>query len=398
MPVKRLNPNKIAGVWSDFGATNYGSDPIVSAGSVGGDGAVRAYVSFEAPEWSQIPSNATITGMTLHMYCSDVFDSQVSTAGVHNAAYRVTSDWTEAGITWNNKPTNLTTIVAVVNNIIPGNWQAINLNNMAVEAFNNLTTRSRGVVIKSDDEFVHYDAVEFVSDDNGNFLLRPVIDVTYTAAPTIVSVAPNSAKSAIVVSGTGVDTSASRVPVGFSTDDITFSFMGDATITQPNWTITDNTKAPSPGIPSTSLSVVNGDDIRITWAASSQEGIRRYYKAYQIYTDGTNSPNSTSMNTTLIPNITKYTVERLIEGQTSWVKLGDIASGSTLEFIDTTLPTNTTAQYRVYATNSQGTVSGASLRTINTEPPPMPIFSALEAVNETTFRLTGSGAIVLEEE
>lgn len=85
--------------------TNYGNTTTLSVQSRNGSRNRRALVRFSLPS---IPSNCALTAATLRL------DANAATAGRTLQAQRVTSSWTETGVTWNLVPTTTTTGQATV--------------------------------------------------------------------------------------------------------------------------------------------------------------------------------------------------------------------------------------------------------------------------------------------
>lgn len=79
--------------------TNYGTNTQLSAR--GGSSAIQSFVSLELPA---APAGTTLTGATLRVRTST--DPTATTTDV-NTVELVSGAWTEAGITWNNRPTNV---------------------------------------------------------------------------------------------------------------------------------------------------------------------------------------------------------------------------------------------------------------------------------------------------
>jgi len=93
-------PLKDAYVRENFPTTNYGADSSLYVRSNTGDNA-RSLFEFDL---SSIPPNRTITGAKLYLYVTGEGWSAQSYFPRNYDLYRVTSPWTESGVTWNNQP------------------------------------------------------------------------------------------------------------------------------------------------------------------------------------------------------------------------------------------------------------------------------------------------------
>ena len=95
-----LNPSADTYVVGDQGDSNYGSDEFFKIGHFS-DHDYWVYIRFDL---SSIPEGAAIISAKLKIY-----QYYQSSASGNLAVYRVTGDWSEEDITWNNKPSNADT-------------------------------------------------------------------------------------------------------------------------------------------------------------------------------------------------------------------------------------------------------------------------------------------------
>ncbi|MBI4337097.1 MAG: DNRLRE domain-containing protein [Chloroflexi bacterium] len=98
-PILVLNAGALADTYVDQSSatTNYGTATELDVQSYSNNRNRRGLVKFDL---SAVPANATIVSATLKLYAFSV----PSSARMYGA-YRITSTWTETGVTWNAQPT-----------------------------------------------------------------------------------------------------------------------------------------------------------------------------------------------------------------------------------------------------------------------------------------------------
>ena len=99
-------------VREDQATTNYGNSTALEVFSRNNQRNRRALVTFSLPA---TPSNCTLTGATLRLNASS------ATVGRTLEARRLTSAWTEGGVTWTNLPPSTTTGMATTTSA--GGWR-----------------------------------------------------------------------------------------------------------------------------------------------------------------------------------------------------------------------------------------------------------------------------------
>lgn len=205
---------KDADVWNIYPTTNYGSHPdfIATAWTNGGDlSIIRGLIDFDI---SSIPSTATITSASLSLYhYPSTNNIGHSTLSGSNDSWlrRVTSDWDENTVNWNNQPSyttqNQVNLAASTNDTM--NYPNIDITNLFNDIWTNPTT-SFGIILMLNSE-QYYRAMLFASSDNADILKRPILKVCYENAAGIseanssfdidnVTLFPNPAKDLISIS------------------------------------------------------------------------------------------------------------------------------------------------------------------------------------------------------
>lgn len=139
----------------------------------------RGLIDFDM---SEIPVGAQITNAVLYLYWDPVSTNPGhSTLSGTNASIvqRITSNWTEATVTWNTQPTITTTNQVFVPQSSSGtqNYE-INITNL-VKDYHNDPSGSFGFLVRLQTETV-YRSIIFASGDHSNFNLHPKLVVDYT--------------------------------------------------------------------------------------------------------------------------------------------------------------------------------------------------------------------------
>ena len=120
---------------------NYGSSSTLQVGRYNGDDQYEriAYLKFNL---SSIPDGAVIVSATLKLYDS-------STASINIKVYRVTEDWSESDINWNNKPSfDESYAYASVNSGGSGSWFEADITEL-VEEWLDGTYDNYGVALRA---------------------------------------------------------------------------------------------------------------------------------------------------------------------------------------------------------------------------------------------------------
>jgi hypothetical protein len=146
----------------------------------------RAYLQFDL---SSIPANVIVQSANLDVVVTSVYDATSHTFNIH----RVTANWEENNITWNNQPTFDWTAVTTVNIGGTGNY-TINITTLVNNWVNNVYP-NYGLMIKHPTESPVYTYKRIASSEIGSGN-RPKLTVTYNippTAPTVVS--PNGGET-----------------------------------------------------------------------------------------------------------------------------------------------------------------------------------------------------------
>lgn len=118
-PVQQGAPNTTAPDNFYLGAGYYSDFPQ------GANGLVRSYIRFNL---SSLPANSTISSATLQLYQAGGSDFPGQTRTV--TFYRVTADWNETSITWNNRPGYAEAIGSVTTTYNFQGWLSLDLTNL----------------------------------------------------------------------------------------------------------------------------------------------------------------------------------------------------------------------------------------------------------------------------
>jgi len=170
---------------------NYGNNGqlVSDSWTFGGDpGIVRSIFEFDL---KQVPENAIITSAKLSLFA---WDSPEYSLGLHwfsdgsNASWleRVTSNWNESTVTWNNQPSTTTTnsVTLPESTSQTQNYLDINVIQLVQDMINDPSS-SFGFMLKLQTED-GYRRMNFCSSDHVNNAYHPKLVITYTL-PDIVS-------------------------------------------------------------------------------------------------------------------------------------------------------------------------------------------------------------------
>ena len=163
---------------------NYGSNPQLAANAWtfgSNTGIIRSVVDFD---FSKIPNGAIIQSANLTLYAWDSSNGfgQHSTLSGSNECWiqRITSDWNENTVTWNNQPmTTTTNQVPILASTYPSqNFHNIDVSKMVQDMINSPST-SFGFLIRLQNES-YYRRMNFASSDHNNESLHPKLVICYT--------------------------------------------------------------------------------------------------------------------------------------------------------------------------------------------------------------------------
>ncbi len=173
---KILTPNLNQGTHQDFAgiAWTNGGTPTVA----------RSVIDFDL---NQIPQNAQIISAKLSLYHNPTSPNNSgshSLPGSNNACYlqRVTSQWDEFTVTWNNQPTTTSTnqVTIPASTSTNQSYPNIDVTNLVQDMIDYPST-SFGFMIKLQNES-YYKALLFASSDNANPNLHPKLIITYSVS------------------------------------------------------------------------------------------------------------------------------------------------------------------------------------------------------------------------
>lgn len=138
---------------------------------------VRSYIDFDL---SQLPQNCSIDSAFISLYYSDDPYYEEHSGDNNFVIERVTSDWDESTITWNNQPTstsvNKTLIEGAINST--QDFPHLDITLLIQDIYSNMGS-SFGLVLKMEDESA-YRRLVFASSDNVNEKIWPLLEVYYT--------------------------------------------------------------------------------------------------------------------------------------------------------------------------------------------------------------------------
>lgn len=147
-------------------------------GASGGYNKNRAVIHFDL---STIPANATVISATMNLYATGPLGTLQGHTGTNNSAYlqRITSSWTEMGVTWNTQPTYTTTNQVTLPASTSSTQDYLNINVLAlVQDMINNPGSSDGFLLQLVND-VNTNALLFYSRDCGIPAKVPQLSITY---------------------------------------------------------------------------------------------------------------------------------------------------------------------------------------------------------------------------
>ena len=172
-----LEPVADSYVNDDEPDSNYGSDDKLYLGWNSGWGKYYPYIKFDL---SSIPEGATIISAKLKLY---VVYTCGSIAGRTAKIYRVTEDWSESSITWNNKPGNADTETNSTEIPSVHNWIEFDVT-ADVQGFVDNDYANYGWVINCSDceadDYLYFASREYSENDK-----HPILEIEYTTSNTV---------------------------------------------------------------------------------------------------------------------------------------------------------------------------------------------------------------------
>jgi len=142
---QNINPSADACVNEGAPSSNYGTQTYILLEAYPGY-RKRSYIKFDL---SQFKTSATVEQAKLYLYYYQYANS--NPVGRQIDLFRVTSTWTETGITWNAQPTFDTTIQSYANMPASYGWLIFNIKDL-VQKWINGTYQNYGLVLKDHNE------------------------------------------------------------------------------------------------------------------------------------------------------------------------------------------------------------------------------------------------------
>ena len=172
-----------------YAGNNYGTKRDLNAiawTKSGNNSNVRSLIQFDL---SAIPSNAFINSATLSLYFNPTSEEGKHYCYPHsNSSYleRITSNWSETTVTWNNQPSTTTQNRVSLGGTTSStqSFTNINVRQLIIDSRNNPST-SFGFMLRLQQEH-KFKKLIFASSDNTTAAIRPKLTITYTV-PAVVS-------------------------------------------------------------------------------------------------------------------------------------------------------------------------------------------------------------------
>lgn len=196
-----LQPDSVLGkdheVFSLLPTTNYNTNVLRgNAFTFNGDpGTQRGLFQFDL---SSIPSNATILLAELYLFSPDSPHTQYQYGLNEAIVQRITSTWTENGVTWNNQP-NVTALHQVTLATSTSNYQ--NYTHIPVTAMvqdmvaNPATSFGFELRLLTEQE---YRRITFASSRYPNATKRPKLEITYRVVETV-GIPENTRRNSVAI-------------------------------------------------------------------------------------------------------------------------------------------------------------------------------------------------------
>ena len=176
-----LSPTADAHAYEGSPNTNYGSATALHIGEDSSGNDYYIYIRFDL---SGIPSDAAIVSAELKLYATEGIAD-----GKTVKIYRVLADWSETGITWNNKPDNAANETDSTSTPSTNNWMVLDVTG-DVEGFVNGSFSNYGWVIKCVDCGNQYKG--FASSEYSDTSKRPKLVVEYVEPNTVTVTVANT--------------------------------------------------------------------------------------------------------------------------------------------------------------------------------------------------------------
>ncbi|MCF6170807.1 MAG: TIGR03790 family protein [Bacteroidales bacterium] len=177
---------KDAAVWSK-GVENHGDRESLTAYTWTYNGDLALKRSFLAFDFSSIPEGANITSAKLSLFYnpSDPVESFHYHFGENDLLIqRVTSEWDEHTIVWDNQPATTTEqqVILPPSTDSTQDYLNIDVTEMVIDMINP-STANNGFMIRMVDEINYYKSVLFASSDHTDATLHPEMTICWTLNP-----------------------------------------------------------------------------------------------------------------------------------------------------------------------------------------------------------------------
>ncbi len=171
-----------------YAGNNYGTKRDLNAiawTKNGNNSNVRSLIQFDL---SGIPANAFINSATLSLYFNPTSEEGKHYCFPHsNSSYleRITSNWNETTVTWNNQPTTTSQNRVSLGGTTSStqSFTNINVKQLIIDSRNNPAT-SFGFMLRLQQEH-KFKKLIFASSDNTTEAIRPKLTITYTVPAPI---------------------------------------------------------------------------------------------------------------------------------------------------------------------------------------------------------------------
>lgn len=171
-----------------YAGNNYGTKRDLNAiawTKNGNNSNVRSLIQFDL---SAIPANAFINSATLSLYFNPTSEEGKHYCFPHsNSSYleRITSNWNETTVTWNNQPTTTSQNRVSLGGTTSStqSFTNINVKQLIIDSRNNPAT-SFGFMLRLQQEH-KFKKLIFASSDNTTAAIRPKLTITYTVPAPI---------------------------------------------------------------------------------------------------------------------------------------------------------------------------------------------------------------------
>ncbi|MBC7105764.1 MAG: DNRLRE domain-containing protein, partial [Firmicutes bacterium] len=222
---------------------------------------------------SSVPVGVGITAADLRLY----FCAAAAATAYYVRAHEVLADWTESGVTWTNQPSHNATYESQVSLGNVYGWYTWPLLTL-VRAWCAGTKAKRGFKLLHSNETVTNGGKEFYSSDyTTDPTLRPKLEITYTARPTVSITSPNGTQaSPTVVSN---DVTPDLVGVYNSSDSVNMAYRQHQVLDELGNVVWDSGKVAQSAAAGSTITVtvpagelVYGEKYRWRWMAWDANG------------------------------------------------------------------------------------------------------------------------------